>query len=293
MTGCNNNSEQNTTDLNEVISDNQEMQGSELSDEVMSDLLQSIPSPMELASAIRKTGVEYDEALLNSRENLNTLTTTYDKAVNLGIYGGDLGYINIYEKSYDALNYLNCIKQLADDLKIGHFFDYATIKRLANNSDKIDSLLYISTANFNKMNSYLRSQERGNISALIVAGSWIEVMYIATHVASLQPHPELLERIGEQKVVLDQILLIISSYPGDGYFGSLSDRFREIKTIFDGVTITYHYEEPETKEVDGRLVIVNNSHTEIDIDSSQVGELRDIVGRVRNILSGNRTGEKI
>ena len=160
-------------------------------------------------------------------------------------------------------------------------FDFNTIKRLASNNDKIDSLLYISTSNFNRMDEYLRSQKRGHLSALIVSGSWLEGLYIATEIATAHPVEELIERIGEQKVVLDQIMLILSAYENDSYFRELALQFGKIKDIYDGVVITYNYQEPETKEIDGRLVIINNSNTEVNISLEQLDMISTVVRETR------------
>ena len=119
---------------------------------------------------------------MNKQDNSRLYTTDQEKALSIGVYSGDLGYINIYEKSYLTVNYLTTIKGLADDINIGQFFDFATIKRMASNNDKMDSLIYLSTINFNKMDEFLRSQKRSNLSILMVTGTWTEGLYIATQV---------------------------------------------------------------------------------------------------------------
>lgn len=287
LTACNSDRNPKEMDMNQIVSENGIGSDTGLTDEAMNDIIQSIPSPLELAALIRGTGVDFNEEILNPVENVDLSATSYDKALSMGIFSGDLGYINMYEKSYLSLSYLGSIKKLADDLKIGHFFDFATIKRLASNSDKIDSLLYISTSNFSKMDNYLRSQKRANLSALIVAGSWLEGLYIASEIASSNLSDELIERIGEQKIALDQIMLILDIYKADPYFQNLSESYASIQGIYDDVTITYNYEEPETKEVDGRLVIINNSTTVVNITLEQVHLIKEAVGRVREQITGS------
>jgi hypothetical protein len=48
---------------------------------------------------------------------------------------------------------------LANDLSIGQFFDFTTIAKLATNSKNLDSLLLITTQNFNSINSYLQENK--------------------------------------------------------------------------------------------------------------------------------------
>jgi hypothetical protein len=38
----------------------------------------------------------------------------------------------------------------------------------------LDSLIFISVHSFNQMDDYLRTNKRGNLSALIITGTWIE-----------------------------------------------------------------------------------------------------------------------
>ena len=104
---------------------------------------------------LKDAGTQYDYSLLNEPANSSNYNSNFNKAINLGIYGTDLGYANIYEENQDAIQYLNSIKGLANDLSIGQFFDFTTIARLATNSKNLDSLLLITTQNFNSINSYL------------------------------------------------------------------------------------------------------------------------------------------
>ncbi len=267
-------------DVNEIIESMEDI-GPEISEETLNAIIQSIPSPLETASVIKNSGVDFKSDILNAVENVNMYTTSYKKAFNIGVYGGDLGYINMYGKSYLALSYLNSIKKLADDLNVGQFFDFALIKRLASNRDKMDSLIYVSTKNFNKMDNYLREQKRGNLSVLIVAGTWLEGLYIATQVVKEKHNTEIFERIGEQKMIIDQIILILSAYRNDIYFNDLAEKFGEIKKEFDPITIEYIYREPETKEVDGILFIVDNSTTEVKITEEHIRKIEEVTARIR------------
>lgn len=267
--------------LDDLNKESMEAPAFEISKETMNDLIQSIPSPLEIASVIKSSGFSFQEDFLNPAGNVDIYSTSFDKSFNIGVYGGDLGYINMYEKSYLALSYLNSIKKLADDIKVGHFFDFETIKRLASNSTKLDSLIYISTSNFNKMDSYLQSQHRSNLSALIVAGTWLEGLYIATQVALEANNMTLVERIGEQKIVLDQILLILSAYAQNDYFSETIDNFNLIKDEYEQVTISYDYQEPDMEVVNGIMVIVDNSSSTVNITTEQVEQIGRVVEEVR------------
>ena len=68
---------------------------------------------------------KYNGSLLNQSDNLPKYNNNYKKALNLGVYGTDLGYTNIYGQNQDGIKYISSIKSLADELNIGQFFDIA------------------------------------------------------------------------------------------------------------------------------------------------------------------------
>jgi hypothetical protein len=270
-----------TADFNKLINENVEDNSLSISEESMNDIIQSLPSPLEIASKIKESGVKFDESLLNKTDNSDLYTADSEKALALGIYAGDLGYINIYGKSYLAVTYLGSIKKLAEDLKVGQFFDFETIKRMGSNSNNLDSLLYLSTMSFEKMDKYLREQKRGKLSVLTVTGTWLESLHLATKVVEVKTDSSLIERVGEQKMILDQILLILSTYQKDEFIAKLIINLKLLKTEYDKVAINYIYKEPETKEVNGRLVIVDNSKTEVKINKEQLKTITGLVEKIR------------
>lgn len=266
-------------DFNTLLEENEN--AVEISAESMNAIIESIPSPIEIAMIIRGSGTEFNESLINSQDNLSQYNTDKEKALSIGIYSGDLGYINIYEKSFLAINYLSTIKRLADDISIGQFFDIETIKRLAANNDKMDSLLYLSTVSFNKMDAFLRSQKRTNMSILMVTGTWLEGFYIATKNFEAGKSPEIMEWIGNQKVIIDQLLLGLSAYKNDPYISQMAADLGRLKAIYNDITITYEYHEPESVEIDGRLVIIDKSISRVNITEEQVLRICTLVNEIR------------
>jgi len=201
----------------------------EISEEVISSLMEQIPSPLEISVLLKESGVGYDKSILNSYDNSSNYLTSAQQAINLGIYGTDLGYTNIFEENLEGLKYLKTIKELADDLKIGQFFDFETIGRLATNSNNLDSLLMLTTRNFNSINHYLQTKKRSNLSVLLLAGGWLEALHITCQIASKNPNTGLNEKIGEQKITLESIMLLLSF-------------FAETKAAINRVPWKNHYE---------------------------------------------------
>lgn len=252
-----------------------------ISDEAIGDIIKSIPSPIEISVLIKETGGAYNKSLLNENDNYSKYNSSFQKALNLGIYGADLGYINIYNQNRDAMVYLSSIKSLADDLNIGQFYDFTTIKRLATNSNNIDSLLQITTMNFERINNFLYEKKRSEQCVLILLGGWMEGLHISCEVAKASKNEKIVEKIGEQKIVLEQLILLLSNYQHQANIKLLYDDLLSLKKVYDKVTITYEYHESTMKEVNGVLMIVDETESKVSITPEQVQEIDTIISDLR------------
>ncbi|HEY8937336.1 MAG TPA: hypothetical protein VIM65_19055 [Cyclobacteriaceae bacterium] len=263
--------------------DSAKTEGPTISQEVIGDILQQIPSPLEISMILKESGKKYNVTYLNSADNRAKYNTNYKKALNLGIYGTDLGYTNIYEQNQDGVKYMEAIKDMADGLNIGQFFDIETVGRLATNSKNLDSLLLITTQNFNSINHYLQTQNRANLSVLLLTGGWLEALHVTCEVAKSNPgNKELEETIGEQKIILENIMLLLSFYKeSDQNMASLLNDMDGLKKVFDKVNITYTYKESTFEIVDGVMVIKDNSSSTIQITKEDIVSIKEVVDSIR------------
>ncbi|MDH5365519.1 MAG: hypothetical protein OEW67_00910 [Cyclobacteriaceae bacterium] len=269
---------------NQLAADSTNSGGPEISPEVIASIIESIPSPLEISVLLKESGTKYDVALLNASSNTSKYNSNYSKSLNLGIYGTDLGYTNIYSQNQDGLDYMSSIKELADGLNIGQFFDIETIGKLATNSNNLDSLLLVTTQNFNAINTYLQDQERSHLSVLLLTGGWIEAIHITCQVSSKDPENlQLQEKIGEQKIILENIMLLLSFY-SETYpnIATLMQDFEELKGAFDDIEITTIYKESTMEIVDGVMVIHDNSESNVNITTENVEEIKNLISKIRS-----------
>ena len=94
----------------------------------------NISSPVEIAAMIKSMGAPFSKSYLAPTEYTANYSTNYAQAFALGVFSADLGYLNMYNKTGSVIDYLSTIKNLADDINVGQFFDFTTLKRLATNS---------------------------------------------------------------------------------------------------------------------------------------------------------------
>jgi hypothetical protein len=254
----------------------------QISSETMNDIIQNLASPIEVAALISALNVPYSTHYLADPESLSANTTSFEMAFSLGALSADLGYLNMYEKTGTAVNFLSSINRLADALQIGQFFDFATIKRLATTSSDLDSLMFISVNSFNNMDDYLRETDRSNLSALMITGVWIEGLYLATQVALENSNEELKSMIGEQKLILNDLILILENFKNEQAIVRYITDLETIKGIYDEVKITYEVGEPQTIEKDGMLMVVQSESSHVTMSDETLREIIAIIEQVRN-----------
>jgi hypothetical protein len=256
----------------------------EVSEQAMKNITQNISSPIETAALIKKLNVPFKRDFLATTDHVDQYNTNLKQALTLGIYGADLGYLNMYNKTSVAVDYLKSIKKLANKIRIGQFFDFQTLKRLATNNENIDSLMYISQRNFNQMDKYLRENNRSNLSSLMVAGVWIEGLYLSCKVYQSSPDPELRESIGEQKIMISDLMILLRNFENDPDFAKLTKGYNNLYDLFKQVQITYEQGESTSKVVDGKLIIEQNTKSIVKISDELLNEIINETIRIRNNL---------
>jgi len=254
----------------------------QVSAEAMQNIVENISSPIEVASMIKNSGVPFSRNYLASTDKVSQYSASFQHAFVLGIYGADLGYLNMYQKTSAMLDYLSAIKTLSEAIKIGQFFDFSTLKRLSTNNTNLDSLVYISVHNFNQMDKYLRDNNRGSMSSLMISGAWIEGMYILTQVVKDKPSKDLSDWVANQQVFIDDILSILKSYTRDPQYNDLYTDFERIKRAYTGVVVTSEPAEPEVIEQDGMPMIVQKDKTTITMSDETLKNIIETIADIRN-----------
>lgn len=252
---------------------------------VIEEMVGNISSPIEMASLVKSLQIPFSQKYLATTKNISNYNTSYAKAFNLGIFGTDLGYLNMYGRTSMVLDYITAMKNLADGINVGQFFDFTTLKRLATNNQNVDSLVYISQTSFNKMDKYLQRNNRGNLSALMVAGVWVEGLYLSAQFLKERSNEKrLAESIGEQKVILDQLIIILNNYKKEPYIADVVSELAAVKNIYDEIRITIEVGEPKAIEVDGMLTIVQTETSTVHYTEEQMQQIIEQAEIIRNKL---------
>lgn len=239
----------------------------------------SIPSPIQTAMLIQGSGAQYDKAILNSKENISQYATEYSKALNLGIYGADLGYVSMYNKTQDALVYLTAVKKLSDELGVSSAFDEQTMKRFQNNMSNKDSMTMLVGLAYREGNAFLQQNKRTDMSSLILVGGWIESLNFAISVNKTKSSEDVRRRIADQKQTLNGIIKLLSQYETKVEYAGLIDQLKDLSKVYDGVTYKYTFEQPETNEATKTTTI--NSHSDVTISKEQIDQITTKIEAIR------------
>jgi hypothetical protein len=89
----------------------------------------SIPSPIQTAILLKQASGSYNPNLVNPSENAGKYATTYSRALNLGVYGADMGYATLFGQQKESLSYLKALQTLSDGLSISGAFDKTFAER--------------------------------------------------------------------------------------------------------------------------------------------------------------------
>ena len=256
-----------------------------IDENAINGVLESFSSPVEMAALIEDLGVPFSKKYLAEPEVANDYDTNFKKALGLGVLSADLGYFNVYAKTSEIINYLSVIKSIADELNIGQFFDFQTLKRLATNNDNMDSLMFLSVNSFHQMDEHLRKNNRSNLSALVVTGVWLEGLYLATQIVTEDTSKGLKDRIGEQKLILTDLYKILEVYrTQDKNFENLAQDIQELNKAYDPVIITFKEGETITKEIDGVTVVMQQDESVVEMTDEQLQKIIEITKKIRNKL---------
>lgn len=226
----------------------------------------SIPSPIQLGSIIQKSGAPYNEDLLNKPASVNNYTDVVSQSLNLGIYGADLGYTALYEKSQESIKFMRSAQKLSDGLGISEAFDAQTLNAVQRNlnSGNKDSLLYVISNSYRKADDFLQSTDRKHIGALVVVGGWIESMHFAGQLGKKNKSPEIQNMVGMQKHTLNTMIeKMLERYLNAPGVEEIYNQLEEIRVLFDQVEIKYEFVKPETDKASKSTTLKSKSSVEI------------------------------
>ncbi len=224
--------------------------------EQIENVVYNIPSPTETVNILKRAGAVYVFDYPNDPLNVEGYQVLSKEALNMGVYGADLTYSTVFNKTTETTFYLSCVTKLGRKLGVDQVFNEDVNERIQDNVDNRDSMQVIVNETFWELDAYLKEQGRENISSLIVAGGWIESLYLAAQFVKTNPeNTEMKERLAEQKYSLDNLIGLIETYKHKSGVEEVLTQLLELKDVFDQIKETKT--KPEANE-EGSEVMIGN-----------------------------------
>mgnify|MGYP005989748155 CR=1 FL=1 len=243
----------------------------------------SIPSPVQTSILIKEANLPFMEALLSDPEDVTLYTSEAKRALNLGIYGTDLGYSTLYNQTGLSLKYLNAIEKITRDLGLEGAFDSGFLERFEKNSSNQDSLIRIVSDAFRKSDNFLKNNDRKNTSVMILTGGWIESLYFASQLNRSSSNEQIISRIGEQQQTLTTIIEILDLYNKNGINDDILSDLEDLKLTFNMVRVEYDYLAPETNA--SKKMTTFRHVTKIKMDSNVLNMITLKVNNLRSKIT--------
>jgi hypothetical protein len=208
----------------------------------------ALPSPIETARILQKSGAIYNKEFLNPSSNATGYSTSVRKAIALGIFVADLSYANSFMQQQDCLEYFATVQKLSEELSLSNIFTPEFIETIEKNINSEDSVLKYLSESYWHANAQLKENDRESVASLVAAGGWIEGLHFACSLVDANnPSDPLAERIAEQRISLKQLIKYLLSFKDPKVLMEMTDDLKLLKTSFDKIEMKIVR---ETKEVD-------------------------------------------
>jgi hypothetical protein len=227
------------------------------------DIDYHLPSPLQVASIFKKSGLEYNSGVCNDPENASNYTGELKKMLNFGIYSADMAYCVLNEQSNEGRIYLDAIMALAEEIGMEAVFENKDLmERFDKNIDNKDSIEILMIDIHERTEEYMEENEMQHHSAIHFAGAWTEGMYIGVYDYENNGGKNGLgAQITEQMAILGNIIKGLKDPKNDGMeLGWLISDLEKIQSTFDSFDSVVAYYEDETAD---ELTLGDAEYTEL------------------------------
>lgn len=195
----------------------------------------NLPPPLQVLDEFAKSKMTVNVDLLNPVENADKYQTTLKQAFNYGIYGVDLGYLVVNNRTLDVIKYYGASKKLAEELNMAETFN-RFVERFEANSNNKDTLSRVIDEAYAATDDYLRSNERLETASHVLAGSWLEAQYLTVNMlrnAERNADNEILfQRVWEQRLYLDNITKLLADFKPSADADKIKSDFEAMLAIY-------------------------------------------------------------
>lgn len=239
------------------------------------EFLYTLPSPLQIASIFRRSGLDYIPNLTNSPDNVSKYNTKLSQKLNFGVYTADLAYSSLNNQNQACIDYVKVIGNLSESLWMTNIFSSVSIlQRFESNLGNTDSLGYIISDFQMELDSYLEENGLSTNSLLIFTGAWAESMYLAFNSLEAAPNAKLLGRLIEQKKISESLIEKLEAE---------NDEDPEMAALIEQLkAVDMHFKDFQTDDLEDESALEQFEMS----DEARKAALEDIVAMRNLIVNG-------
>ena len=235
--------------------------------------------PPEMARIFESVGANYLPSILSEPDDFARYQEPHKIAMNLGIYGVDLSYARMYDQKTLTARYLSTVDLLATKLGIPQDYYENFMNGIEKYYDNRDSVAILATAIYAQTDEYLKKNNNESYAALIIAGGWIEALFISTRIIESEPgNVEISDRIAEQKYSLNSLISLLSNYQNETEVAEVLLMLKRLKKSFDRFEIYYGQDD---FVLDTVKKVIEASEYESGLTAGISDEISRIVSQIR------------
>lgn len=237
------------------------------------------PSAKEMLSYLKTEELRYRTDLINPVEHLERYHGTRAKELNLGVYLADLSYMILFGKTQEIKEYFNVIFNLSAELRINAPHEERLLEKISDNVHNPDSLIQIADQYHTDIIDYLLKTGKEKTLAVISTGSYIEGLYIATHLISdYNSHESTVKKIAGQKHAFKNLTKFAKDFSTDLNTKHSLDYLERINKYFEDFPIIE--EETNVRRENDSTIILNGGDS-IKITRERFENLKEEVTQIR------------
>jgi len=240
-----------------------------------------IPPPALLSHVIAMESIPFETRGVTDAGKPELWTGEMKKALNLGVLGADLSYLINHKQSASIPQYLASIRRLTDDLGITHEVDAELLNQIEAGLDNPSNMLGLHGVFFRNLESYLKKNNRRNISTYILLGGWTEAMHqLASHADSLAGNP--LDRLlAEQTYSAAGVRALAESIEDDS-FSTIQSAIIDLCDALEELEKSYQFNDPVHDRRQGITYLRSNA--QVVCSDDELNELHELIGETRNLI---------
>ena len=255
----------------------------EMIDDIDLSVTYQVPTPNELFTLFNQVDVNFDATLLNPTSNADKYSANKNKSLAFGVYSADLAFAANFGEATESLSYFSAIKNIGDELNVNNAFDQLVFDRIEQNiqENNSDSLFNLSNETYYNAYSYLKDNDRGATLSLIVVGGWVESLYILTHLLDPNDGSELLSRIADQRLTLENLYGFMAEFQSDSDVAEVIEALEPVDQILMSLE---PQESAVTTEVGDDGTYSLGGGADYVLSQEEFSSLKEAVGSLRNAI---------